>query len=297
MPRVLRTTIMTLLLIACAAAPAIGQTGGQNRGGPVRDHQRLIQRHVKSWLELRRENIVVQKRDYSCGAAALATLVRYYWGDQVTEEMVLRDLDKMLTREEALDRVKNGLTLTDLRRVAVRAGYQATMGKLKYEKLSESRVPLIIGINGKELRSLCGLSRQRRPLCLPGRSNSRKRPHADLGIRRTVAEERGASRGKAEHEAEGCHAADRESERDDSRRTERPVHSKELHAPTSPVSQARPPVVPSRFGSQVNRIGNCKPSHHNGDVAATFQTHFHRHEPVEFLQKGRSLSKKALHAV
>ena len=130
MPRVLRTTIMTLLLIACAAAPAIGQTGGQNRGGPVRDHQRLIQRHVKSWLELRRENIVVQKRDYSCGAAALATLVRYYWGDQVTEEMVLRDLDKMLTREEALDRVKNGLTLTDLRRVAVRAGVGLAAGAL-----------------------------------------------------------------------------------------------------------------------------------------------------------------------
>lgn len=130
--------------------PRVLRTTAQNRGAPVRDHQRLIQRHVKSWRELRRENVVVQKRDYSCGAAALATLVRYYWGDEVTEEMVLRELDKMLTREEALDRIKNGLTLTDLRRVAVRAGYQATMGKLKYEKLSESRVPLIIGITVRD---------------------------------------------------------------------------------------------------------------------------------------------------
>ncbi len=150
MPRALRTTITCLALIACAGAPAIGQPSGENRGGPVRDHQLRLHRHVTSWWELRRQNIVVQKRDYSCGAAALATLIRYYWGDEVTEDLFLRELDKMLTREEALDRIKNGLSLTDLRRVAVRTGYQATMGKLKYEKLAESRVPLIIGITVRD---------------------------------------------------------------------------------------------------------------------------------------------------
>lgn len=150
MRRVLRTTITSLLLVACAGAPAIGQTPAENLGNPVRDEKHVFRRHVTSWWELRRQNVVIQRRDYSCGAAALATLIRYYWGDEVTEEMVLREMDKMLTREEALDRVKNGLTLTDLRRVAVRAGYQATMGKLQYDKLTESRVPLIVGITVRE---------------------------------------------------------------------------------------------------------------------------------------------------
>ena len=31
----------------------------------------------------------MQNHEYTCGAAALATVLRYYWGDAVGEEAVL----------------------------------------------------------------------------------------------------------------------------------------------------------------------------------------------------------------
>ncbi len=119
---------------------------GSTIRAPLRDGEHITRKYVRSWQEIRRQNIVMQRRDYSCGAAALATVIRYYWGDDVGEELFLKELDKMLTPEEARDRVKNGLALTDLRRVAVKTGYRATMGKLTFEKLTKSRVPVVLGI-------------------------------------------------------------------------------------------------------------------------------------------------------
>ena len=148
----LRTAGLGLLLILCGttwlASPAAAQDPApKDPGAPIRDAQHQFQRHVVSWREAKRQNVVMQQRDYSCGAAALATLLRYYWDDRaVSEKQILVELDKMLTREEALDRIKNGLSLTDLRRAAVKLGYRASMGRVEFAKLSKSLVPLVVGI-------------------------------------------------------------------------------------------------------------------------------------------------------
>ena len=115
-------------------------------GPPVRDGEHKIQKRVRNYKELKRQNIVMQRRDYSCGAAALATVAYYYWGDNVDEEFFLAILDHLLTAEEAKDRVENGLAMSDLRRAAVEAGYKAIVGKVTFDKLTESKVPLIVGI-------------------------------------------------------------------------------------------------------------------------------------------------------
>ena len=115
-------------------------------GVPIRDPDHNVSKHVKNWKELKQRNIVMQERDYSCGAAALATVVYYYWGDDVDEEYFLDELTDLLTIEEMKDRIKNGLAMTDLRRVAVKTGYQAVVGKLTFSKLAEAKVPLIVGI-------------------------------------------------------------------------------------------------------------------------------------------------------
>ena len=105
-----------------------------------------------SWKELRTHNIVMQKRDYSCGAAALATMARYYLGDSVDEDFFLDKLDELLTHEEVLDRIKNGLALSDLRRVADKTGYEAVVTKLTFEKLADAKVPLLVGITDGEFK-------------------------------------------------------------------------------------------------------------------------------------------------
>lgn len=113
---------------------------------PVRDSQRTFRKDVHSWWDIKRANVVIQQRDYSCGAAALATVVRYYWGDYVTENQLIADLERMLSRDEIRDRIQNGLAMTDLRRLAVRQGYLSTTGRVSFKELTKSKVPLIIGV-------------------------------------------------------------------------------------------------------------------------------------------------------
>jgi uncharacterized protein len=89
----------------------------------------------------------MQKFDFSCGAAVLATIVRYYWGDKVDEARFLNLLPKLrLSEAELKDRLKNGLTLTDLRNLTNAAGYQATMAKVQFSELAQGRVPVVVGI-------------------------------------------------------------------------------------------------------------------------------------------------------
>jgi uncharacterized protein len=113
---------------------------------PIRDPQHIFKKNVWSYKELREQNIVMQKQDYSCGAAVLATIMKYYWGDNADEAGMLDIIEKILTPEELADRVKNGLTLEDMRKVAEKAGYETKLGKIKIEDLAESKVPLIVGI-------------------------------------------------------------------------------------------------------------------------------------------------------
>jgi uncharacterized protein len=111
---------------------------------PIRDPQHIFQRTVWSWKDIRDRNVVKQNRDYSCGAASLCTLLRYYWGDKVTEQKVLDQLDAMLKPDERRDRIKEGLSLTDLRRVSVKLGYVASIGTLSFDQLSKSKIPVLV---------------------------------------------------------------------------------------------------------------------------------------------------------
>lgn len=140
------------LLVAATAIAEPAKPDPSRRGvaPPARDQARIAARRVRDWQLLKQRNIVMQRTDYSCGAAALATVCRYYWQDAVTEQMVLDALDEVLTVEEIEDRVKNGLTMTDLRKAAVKMGYQAAIGKLTFEKLTEAKAPVVVGITVDE---------------------------------------------------------------------------------------------------------------------------------------------------
>jgi predicted double-glycine peptidase len=80
-------------------------------------------RPVRSLLEIRQENVVIQKWDISCGAAALATILTYQYGDSISERKIA---EGMLRRTDPL-RVKfrGGFSLLDLKRFAEARGYIA----------------------------------------------------------------------------------------------------------------------------------------------------------------------------
>ncbi len=137
--------------IACLALVLVAvPIAAEAQRAPIRDPRHIFQERVWSWQELKKQNVVMQERDFSCGAASLSTVLQYFWGDPVTESQILKELLKLLTLNELADRVQNGLTMTDLRRVAVQMGYEAAIGTMEYDKLEESKVPLIVGITVKE---------------------------------------------------------------------------------------------------------------------------------------------------
>ena len=107
---------------------------------------------VRSLLEIRRDKVVVQDFDVSCGAAALATLLTYQHDDPVPEREIVRGL---MARKEYLDdpklvRRNQGFSLLDLKRYAVGRGYQGlAFGSLRLADLVE-RAPVMtpVSLNG-----------------------------------------------------------------------------------------------------------------------------------------------------
>src|SRR5258706_4467980 len=78
---------------------------------------------VRSLLEIRQANVIIQQWDVSCGAAALATLLTYHHGDPVSERTVAQ---AMLGKTDPLRvKVRRGFSLLDLKRYAEARGFQA----------------------------------------------------------------------------------------------------------------------------------------------------------------------------
>src|SRR5262245_38121462 len=81
------------------------------------------QRPVRSLLEYRQANVVIQRWDNSCGAAALATVLTYARGFPVSEEDVARG---MLKRTDPLRvRYRGGFSLLDMKGYLTELGFEA----------------------------------------------------------------------------------------------------------------------------------------------------------------------------
>jgi uncharacterized protein len=104
---------------------------------------------VKSLLEMRRDGAVVQQWDLSCGAAALATLLRYQYDDRVTEHDVALGLirRKEYVQHPELVRLRQGFSLLDMKRYVDGRGYAGLgYGQLDIADL-ERLAPIIVAIN------------------------------------------------------------------------------------------------------------------------------------------------------
>jgi predicted double-glycine peptidase len=125
-----RLTAAAIVIAGLAAAPA------QARGP------------VKSLLEMRRENVVIQEWDLSCGAAALTTVLNQQLGDPVTEKEIATALinRKEYIEDPRLVQARQGFSLLDLKRVAEERGYVGVgYGKMELDDLVE-RAPVMVPI-------------------------------------------------------------------------------------------------------------------------------------------------------
>lgn len=103
---------------------------------------------VASLYEKRTEHVVLQQTDLSCGAAALATILRYQHGETVSERDVALGLiaRKQYLEQPDLVRIRQGFSLLDLKRYTDSLGYAGTAyGGLEFDDLVE-HAPAIVAI-------------------------------------------------------------------------------------------------------------------------------------------------------
>ena len=147
------------------------------RSVPASANETIGKRHTLK--ELRDQYVVKQQLDYSCGAAALATLMVYYYGENTSEKEILELLNTRLqtmTEEERARKTRIGFSLLDLKIVAQQEGYQAAGFKLSVDQLPQLLAPVIVHLRPfgyYHFAVLRGVAGDRVYLADPGRGNLR----------------------------------------------------------------------------------------------------------------------------
>jgi uncharacterized protein len=99
---------------------------------------------LESFQEKKYKATIAQQYDFSCGSAALATLLTYNYDIPVSEPEVFRDMfdngDKKVIAE-------SGFSLLDIKNYLARRGLEANGYRAPLSKLAEVRLPAIVLIN------------------------------------------------------------------------------------------------------------------------------------------------------
>ena len=130
-------------ILAVTAFMLCGCGGSATFNGPGDDPP------VRSLLEMRHQDVVIQKWDLSCGAAALDILLRYEWGDPATEQDIALGL---MSRKEYIEhpqlvQIREGFSLLDLKRYVESHGYKGIgLGDMDFNDLIQY-APIMVPIN------------------------------------------------------------------------------------------------------------------------------------------------------
>jgi len=132
------SSLILALLAAAATSVAAQQAYMPSMGGG--DYTLPI----TSMKQSRTRTTLIQKYDFSCGSAAIATLLTHHYNYPVTEETVFQEM------YETGDQAKihsEGFSLLDMKRFLGAHGFDADGFQLPLDKLNEARVPAIALIN------------------------------------------------------------------------------------------------------------------------------------------------------
>jgi predicted double-glycine peptidase len=101
----------------------------------------VIYKPIQSVRERKFEDLVQQKTDFSCGAAALATILRQaYWLD-VNEEQIITGM--LSQSDQNLVRVQ-GFSMLDMKRYVESIGMRARGYRVAPETLTDIKIPVVV---------------------------------------------------------------------------------------------------------------------------------------------------------
>ncbi|CAM2195419.1 C39 family peptidase [Paraburkholderia kururiensis] len=97
--------------------------------------------HVTSLKEARFKRTVKQQFDFSCGSAAVATLLTYQYDYPVTEQQAFIEMYEHGNQEKIR---REGFSLLDIRNFLMAHGFQADGYEVPLSKLEETKTPAIV---------------------------------------------------------------------------------------------------------------------------------------------------------
>jgi predicted double-glycine peptidase len=101
----------------------------------------LVTVPARSYKELKFATVVRQQFDFSCGSAAVATLLTYEFKRPTSETEAFKAMFKV--GDQAKIR-KKGFSLLDIKRYLLSIGYTADGYRISLERLAELRLPAIV---------------------------------------------------------------------------------------------------------------------------------------------------------
>lgn len=137
--------LLPLGFLAACGAQVSGASHFLAPVGPVGDYSVP----VRSVAEQRFAGVVRQKYDFSCGSAALATLLRFHYDFDVAEATAFRG---MWTRGDQAQIRRLGFSLLDMKRWLASRGLAADGYKVPLAKIAETGIPGIALIAVKNYR-------------------------------------------------------------------------------------------------------------------------------------------------
>lgn len=137
--KVLSLGILILVLTLASTSEA-----SEVRFGTIIPGGGVINKQVISMREQRYVNMVKQNTDFSCGAASLATILKYAYGRDVDEEQVLRGLLEVSDPETVR---RKGFSLLDIKRYTKTLGMRGRGYKVKPSTLRRVKIPTIVLID------------------------------------------------------------------------------------------------------------------------------------------------------
>lgn len=106
----------------------------------VDTHSVVLQVPINNWKSLRDAQVVKQDLDYSCGAASLATLLNYFYGQDLTEEALLKAMDKGDGRA----------SFDDMAKALPKFGFRAQGFAASWDQLTRLKMPVIVYVKHRK---------------------------------------------------------------------------------------------------------------------------------------------------
>lgn len=101
----------------------------------------IIHLPVKNMIEMHFIHVVRQRTDFSCGAASLATILKYAFGQNVDEEEVIKGL---FTVSNPTEVKKVGFSMLDLKRYVDKIGLKGEGYIVNPAELQKIHIPVIV---------------------------------------------------------------------------------------------------------------------------------------------------------